>query len=89
LGAAAVAGAAIGSSYYANGDYSASGNIAYGSGGYDSYASANYDTSGGDTYLLHGNYISESDAIAYCAQHLRSYDAASRTFVTYSGERTS
>ncbi len=74
LGAAAVAGAALGSGYYT-------------SGAYDAYASANYGT--GDAYILHGTYISESDAVAYCAQQFRSYDVESRTFVAYSGQRVS
>lgn len=83
LGAAAVAGAALGSGYYA-------------SGGYDAYASgdasaayASSDVGTGDAYILRGTYISESDAVAYCAQQFRSYDIASRTFVAYSGERVS
>ena len=61
----------------------------YGDSGYGAYASAGYDTSGGDTYILRGNYMSESDAVAYCARNLRSYDIQSRTFVAYSGRRVS
>jgi hypothetical protein len=38
---------------------------------------------------LHGNYISEADAVAYCAKRFRSYDIDSRTFVALSGERVS
>ena len=81
------AGAAVGAAaayygYYGGGGY-------YGNSGYGAYASAAYDTSGGDTYILHGNYMSESDAVAYCAQRFRSYDIESRTFLAYSGERVS
>jgi len=81
------AGAALGTAaYYGSGGY-------YGGSGYDSgygaYASAAYGTTGGDTYLLRGNYISESDAIAYCAQTFRSYDSGSQTFMSYSGQRVS
>ena len=61
----------------------------YGNSGYGAYASAAYDTSGGDTYILNGNYMSESDAVAYCARRFRSYDVESRTFLAYSGERVS
>jgi hypothetical protein len=61
----------------------------YGDSGYGAYASANYDASGGSTYALHGTYMDESDAVAYCAQHFRSYDVESRTFVAYSGQRVS
>jgi len=75
-----------GSGYYGDSDY-------YGNSGYDAYASAAasaaYDASGGDIYILHGNYVSEADAVAYCAQHFRSYDVESRTFLSYSGERVS
>ena len=66
------------------------------SGGYDAYASgdasaayASADVGTGDAYILRGTYISESDAVAYCAQQFRSYDIASRTFLAYSGERVS
>jgi hypothetical protein len=90
-GAAAVAGAALGAGYYASGAYNA-----YATGGYDAYASgdasaayASSDVGTGDAYILHGSYISETDAVAYCAQQFRSYDIASRTFVAYSGERVS
>lgn len=78
------AGAALGTAaaYSGGGGY-------YGGGGYGAYASAGYDTSGGDTYILDGNYMSESDAVAYCAQRFRSYDVESRTFLAYSGERVS
>jgi len=78
LGVAAVAGAALGSGYDASGAYDA-----YASGD----ASAGYGT--GDAYILHGTYISESDAVAYCAQHFRSYDVESRTIVRYNGQRVS
>ncbi len=50
---------------------------------------SSYYVSGGDTYILHGTHISESDAVAYCAQQFRSYDTESRTFLAYSGERVS
>ena len=78
------AGAALGTaaSYYGGGDY-------YGNSGYGAYASAAYDTSGGDTYILHGNYMNDSNAVAYCAQRFRSYDIESRTFLAYSGQRVS
>jgi len=77
------AGAALGTAaaYYGGGDY-------YGNSGYGAYANAAYDTSG-DTYILHGNYMNESDAVAYCAQRFRSYDVESRTFLAYSGQRVS
>jgi hypothetical protein len=91
LGAAAVAGAAVGAGYYAGGAYDA-----YASGGYDAYASGDAnaaylssDVGTGDAYILHGTYISETDAVAYCAQQFRSYDIASRTYLAYSGERVS
>jgi BA14K-like protein len=83
LGAAAVAGAAVGAGYYAGGAYDA-----YASGD-ASAAYATSDVGTGDAYILHGTYISETDAVAYCAQQFRSYDIASRTFVAYSGERVS
>ena len=78
------AGAALGA---AAAGYAGSGY--YGNSGYGAYASAGYDTSGGDTYILRGNYMSEADAVAYCAQRFRSYDAESQTFLAYSGERVS
>lgn len=91
LGAAAVAGAAVGAGYYAGGAYDA-----YASGGYDAYASGDAnavyvssDVGTSDAYILHGTYISETDAVAYCAQQFRSYDIASRTYLAYSGERVS
>ena len=83
LGAAAVAGAALGSGYYASGAYDA-----YASGD-ASAAYASSDVGTGDAYILHGTYISESDAVAYCAQQFCSYDIVSRTFVAYGGERVS
>jgi hypothetical protein len=55
--------------------------------GDNSYASVGYDPSA--VYTLNGAYMSESDAVAYCAQHFRSYDIESRTFLAYSGERVS
>ena len=77
------AGAALGTAaYYGSGGY-------YGGSGYGAYASAAYDTSDSNAYLLRGSYISESDAIAYCAQTFRSYDSASQTFMSYSGQRVS
>ena len=77
----AAAGAYYGDSGYASGGYA--------SGGYASgaYASSAYDESGG--YTLNGTYMSEADAVAYCAQTFRSYDIESRTFMAYSGERVS
>ena len=65
------------------------GDSGYASGGYASgaYASSAYDESGG--YTLNGVYMSEADAVAYCAQRFRSYDIESRTFMAYSGERVS
>ena len=59
-----------------------------GNSGYGAYASDAYDTSGGDAYILHGNYISEADAVAYCAQRFRSYDPESRTILRH-GQRVS
>jgi hypothetical protein len=61
----------------------------YGNPGYGASAGPAYDTSGGDAYILHGQYMSEDDAVAYCAQNFRSYDPDSRTFLAYSGERVS
>jgi hypothetical protein len=108
LGAAAVAGAAVGAGLaysncydgncgygYGDGYYGAAydnGYGAYASGGdgSDAYASAAYTTASDDAssaYILNGSYMSEADAIAYCTQHFRSYDAASQTFLSYSGER--
>jgi hypothetical protein len=83
-GPGAATAADYGGGYYGSGYY---GGGSYG-GGYGAYASA-YDASGGDTYILHGNYMSEADAVAYCAQRFRSYDVESRTFLAYSGERVS
>ncbi len=77
----AAAGAYYGDSGYASGGYASGG---YASGG---YASSAYDESGG--YTLNGVYMSEADAVAYCAQRFRSYDIESRTFLAYSGERMS
>jgi hypothetical protein len=71
--------------YYDNPGYSAY-NGAYGSA---AYGSAAYGSSGDDVYILHGNYMSEADAVAYCAQRFHSYDADSRTFLARSGERVS
>ena len=70
------AGAAVGTAaYYGSGGY-------YGGSGYDSgygaYASAAYDTADSNTYLLRGSYISESDAVAYCAQTFRSLTPRAR-----------
>jgi hypothetical protein len=64
-------------------------NNGYGNYGYGAYANAAYNTSGGDTYIYHGNYISEADAVAYCAKAFRSYDVGSRTFLADSGQRVS
>jgi hypothetical protein len=64
-------------------------NNGYGNYGYGAYANPAYDTSGGDTYIFRGNYISEADAVAYCAQVFRSYDVGSRTFLANSGQRVS
>jgi len=83
------------SSYSSNGyddsSYSSNGynGSSYSSAAYDdsSYAGGGYEASGG--YTLNGAPMSESDAVAYCAQRFRSYDIASRTFVAYSGERVS
>jgi hypothetical protein len=55
--------------------------------GDSSYTSAGYDASG--VYTLNGAHMSESDAVAYCAQHFRSYDIESGTFLAYSGQRVS
>jgi hypothetical protein len=65
------------------------GNAAYGNIGYGTDPNGAYDTSGGDVYILHGNYMSEADAVAYCAQRFRSYDVGSQTFLAHSGERVS
>lgn len=81
-GAALGTAAAYNDSGYFGGGY-------YGNGGYGAYATAAYDTSGGDAYILHGNYMSEADAVAYCTQRFRSYDPESRTFLTHSGQRVS
>jgi len=75
-------GAYASAPYYGGGGY-------YGNSGYGAYASVPYDTSSGDIYILDGNYMSESDAVAYCAQRFRSYDIESRTFLAYNGERLS
>jgi hypothetical protein len=84
------AGAALGTAaaYYGGGGYYSGGGY-NGNIGYGAYASAAYDASGDDTYTLNGNYMSEADAVAYCAQRFRSYDIQSRTFLSYSGERVS
>jgi BA14K-like protein len=64
-------------------------NNGYGNYGYGAYPNGAYDSSGGDTYIFHGNYISEADAVAYCARVFRSYDVGSRTFLAESGQRVS
>jgi hypothetical protein len=56
---------------------------------YGAYAMAPDGMVGDNTYVLNGNFVSEADAVAYCAQRFRSYDAASRTFMSRSGERVS
>jgi len=99
--AASTAAAGAAGAYYDDGSYSSNGyndggysSAAYNDSGYSSaayddssYAGGGYEASGG--YTLHGAPMSESDAVAYCAQRFRSYDIASRTFVAYSGERVS
>jgi hypothetical protein len=83
---------ASGGGYYNTGYESGYGAYASGGDGSNAYASAGYATAVGDTsdaYILNGTTISEADAIAYCAQRFRSYDAASQTFLSYSGERKS
>jgi hypothetical protein len=73
-----------------NGDTGYYGNTGYtGYYGNSGYAATAYDTSGGDTYLLHGNYVSEADAVAYCTQRFRSYDPETRTYVGRGGQRVS
>jgi BA14K-like protein len=64
------------SAYYASGSYSS---------GYDAYASADFGDS--DTYMLRGIPISEAEAVRYCARTFRSFDAGSRTFLAFNGER--
>jgi hypothetical protein len=87
LGVAAGAGLAA-AAYYGSGYYGGYANAGYGANAnYNAYASTADDTSGGDTYMLHGNYISEADAVAYCANRFRSYDIDSRTFLATSGQR--
>ncbi len=61
----------------------AAGALGYYGNPYGAYAMAP------DTYVLNGNYMSEADAVAYCAQRFHSYDVASRTYLSYSGERVS
>jgi hypothetical protein len=78
--------AAYGDAPYGDAPY---GNAAYGNIGYGTDPNGAYDTSGGDVYILHGNYMSEADAVAYCAQRFRSYDVGSQTFLAHSGERVS
>ena len=99
--AASTAAAGAAGAYYDDGSYSSNGyndsgysSAAYNDSGYSSaayddssYAGGGYEASGG--YTLQGAPMSESDAVAYCAQRFRSYDIASRTFVAYSGERVS
>jgi hypothetical protein len=97
LGAAAAYGSDgyYGGGYYDGGYYGggygayASGGGYYG-GGYGAYASgaAAYDSPGG-IYVLDGTEMSEAAAIDYCAARFRSYDRASQTFMSYSGERMS
>src|SRR5579863_3846304 len=48
---------------------------------YGAYAMAPDGMVGDNTHVLNGNFMSEADAVAYCAQRFRSYDAASRTFL--------
>ena len=76
-----------GSGYYGSGSGYDPTRAATGGSGYNAYASADVDPD--NAYILNGAYISESDAVAYCAQRFRSYDIGSRTFLAYSGERVS
>lgn len=84
---------AIRRAYYGSGGYypGGSGYASYASGAYSpggfGFASSAYG--GGDAYILRGAYINKSDALAYCAQTFRSYDSASRTFLSRSGQRVS
>ena len=91
VAAGVAASTAAAGAYYDDSSYSSNGynGSSYSSAAYDdsSYAGGGYEASGG--YTLNGAPMSESDAVAYCAQRFRSYDIASRTFVAYSGERVS
>jgi BA14K-like protein len=76
-GAAAVgAGLAYGASTYCDPYYDSSCN--YGNYGYGAYAPAYAAT-----------YGTSSDAIEDCARRFRSYDRASQTYLSYSGQRVS
>ena len=79
-----------GNSGYYPGGYAGSAGYSYASGaapGGFGFASSAYGA--GDAYILRGAYINEADALAYCAQTFRSYDSASRTFLSRSGQRVS
>jgi hypothetical protein len=81
--------------YYGGGYYgaglgaAAAGAAAAGALGYYGNPYGAYAMAPDNTYVLNGNYMSEADAVAYCAQSFRSYDVASRTYLSYSGERVS
>ena len=85
-------GGNCGDGYYGAAYDNGYGAYASGDDGSNAYASAAYTAAPDDTgsdYILNGAYMSEADAIAYCAQRFRSYDSASQTFLSYSGERKS
>jgi BA14K-like protein len=86
LGAAA-AGAAVAGAAVAGA--AAAGAAGYYGDPYGAYAMAPEGVAGDDTYVLNGNYMSGADAVAYCAQRFRSYDAASQTYLSRSGQRVS
>ena len=58
----------------------------YASSGYCNYGYGSYQPAYGTAAATYGN---SSDAIADCARRFRSYDPASQTYLSYSGQRVS
>ena len=80
-GAAAAVGAGL--AYGASTDYC---DPYYASSGYCNYGYGSYQPAYGTAAATYGN---SSDAIADCARRFRSYDPASQTYLSYSGQRVS
>lgn len=80
--AAGLAAGAIGSSYYYNDPYDS---YAYADGYGGDYAGYSGDYAGDDQYV--GVAAGDGDASGYCAQHYRSYDPSSGTFLGNDGLR--
>jgi hypothetical protein len=82
-GAAAAVGAGL--AYGASTDYC---DPYYASSGYCNYGYGSYQPAYGTAAAAYG-YGNSSDAVADCARRFRSYDPASQTYLSYSGQRVS